>query len=632
MRPAAFLTASMGLIAPLLMVSGGASHAADDPPTAPTIVDGVTAPVFEYADAIRETVWVTAPDLDGDGAQERIATDIIRPRELDGTARIPVVMDASPYYLSLGRGNDAEFKSYDADGKPAKMPLFYDNYFVPRGYAFVAPDMAGTGRSTGCADQGGRSDIESIKVVIEWLNGNAVARNAAGEVVEATWSNGRTGMIGKSYDGTLANGVAATGVEGLETIVPISAISSWYDYNRYQNAVKSNNYPSSLSTTIAQRRTVPTNCVATNAFMNANDGDETGAYTDFWAERDYREGSFYDVSKVKASVFIMHGLQDNNVRMRNASTWWQDLGEAGVDRKMWLTRLGHVDPFDSDRDRWVDTLHRWFDHELMQVDNGILNEPAVDVEVAPDRWVQSDVWPSKGSRMMKLALRSDGTMRLGTKDDTTLSYVNSAGLSEANAVRIGASPNKLQFLTGTTRSEVRISGTPTVDLEVTQGRPVGQLSVQLVDYGAMDRVLTTNDGALTLTTESCWGASTAVDDACYRDVTRRVGPTELQVLARGWIRLDGEGTKNVTVELQANDVVVPAGHQLGLVISGNRSGVTAIDTSAQTYSVNLATSRLNLPIDGPMASFAPGQIKPEKTADLREGTLPLLDEFIVPQP
>ena len=29
-------------------------------------------------------------------------------------------------------------------------------------------------------------------------------------------------MIGKSYDGTLANGVAATGVEGLKTIVPVS--------------------------------------------------------------------------------------------------------------------------------------------------------------------------------------------------------------------------------------------------------------------------------------------------------------------------------------------------------------------------------------------------------------------------
>lgn len=628
MRPAAFLTASMGLVAPLLVVSGGGHAVADPSPI--TLVDGVTAPVYEYSDAIRETVWVTAPDLDGDGDEEHIATDIIRPRELDGTARVPVIMDASPYYLSLGRGNDSEFKTYDAQGNPAKMPLFYDNYFVPRGYAFVAPDMAGTGRSTGCADQGGRSDIESIKVVIEWLNGNAVARDAQGDIVEASWSNGRTGMIGKSYDGTLANGVAATGVEGLETIVPISAISSWYDYNRYQNAVKANNYPSSLSTTIAQRRTIPTNCSAQNAFMNANDGDETGAYTDFWAERDYREGSLYDVSKVSASVFIMHGLQDNNVKMRNASTWWEDLGDIGVDRKMWLTRLGHVDPFDSDRERWVHTLHRWFDHELMQVQNGILDEPAVDVEVAPDRWVQADAWPSEDARTQRLALRSDGTMRLGVKDDTTVSYVNAANLSETNAVRIGDNPNKLQFFTGVTRSEVRISGTPTVDLEVTQGRPVGQLSVQLVDYGTMDRVLTTSDGAQTLATESCWGQSTAVDDACYRDVQRRTGSTDLQILARGWIRLDGEGTQNVTVELQANDVVVPKGHQLGLVISGNRTGVTAIDTSSQTYSIKLATSRLNLPIEGPMASFAPGQIKPQKMTGLREGTLPELDEFMVP--
>ena len=39
-------------------------------------------------------------------------------------------------------------------------------------------------------------------------------------------------MIGRSYNGTLANGVAATGVEGLTTIVPIAAISLWYDYSR----------------------------------------------------------------------------------------------------------------------------------------------------------------------------------------------------------------------------------------------------------------------------------------------------------------------------------------------------------------------------------------------------------------
>ncbi|MEU5864380.1 CocE/NonD family hydrolase [Nonomuraea sp. NPDC047529] len=38
-------------------------------------------------------------------------------------------------------------------------------------------------------------------------------------------------MIGLSYDGTLAEAVAARG-EGLRTIVPEGAISSWYDYAR----------------------------------------------------------------------------------------------------------------------------------------------------------------------------------------------------------------------------------------------------------------------------------------------------------------------------------------------------------------------------------------------------------------
>jgi X-Pro dipeptidyl-peptidase len=615
------LAGSAAIAAPLALLASSPASAApgENPPI--NLVGGVTSPLYDYADAIRETVWVTAPDLDGDGMEERIATDIIRPRELDGTARVPVIMDASPYYLSSGRGNDVEFKSYDADGNPAKFPLFYDNYFVPRGYAFVAPDMAGTGRSTGCSDQGGRSDIESVKVVVEWLNGNAVGRNAAGEVVEASWSNGKTGMIGKSYDGTLANGVAASGVEGLETIVPISAISSWYDYNRYQNAVKSINYPSFLSNAIAQRRAIPTNCSARLDFMNTNDGDETGAYTQFWAERDYRDGTYYDVSQVTASVFIMHGLQDNNVRMRNVSTWWDALGRTGVNRKMLLTRLGHVDAFDSDRAEWVNTLHRWFDHELMAVDNGILEEPKVKVEIAPNRWAESKAWPINQARTMALRPYSNGTLRLGDNDPATVSYVNNAGLSETNAISLTPRPDKLQFLTGLLKSEVRISGTPTVDLDVTHSRNVGQLSVQLVDYGRMDRVLATGDGALTLTTESCWGESIAIDDACYRDVVRRIGSTELQILARGWIRLDGAGNHKVTVELQANDVVVPAGHQLGIVVSGNRSGVTNIDGSSQTYTVDLAGSQLNLPLRGVMNSFAPGQLNPKRTENLREGTL-----------
>ena len=35
---------------------------------------------------------------------------------------------------------------------------------------------------------------------------------------------------------------------------------------------------------------------------------------------------------------------------------------------------------------WVDTLHRWFDHYLYGVNNGIENEPPVTIEDEKDVW------------------------------------------------------------------------------------------------------------------------------------------------------------------------------------------------------------------------------------------------------
>ena len=130
--------------------------------TRPGIVlkDGVTQPAFGYADAIREHVWVDAPfDSDHDGVKDRISLDIMRPRATERGLKVPVVMDASPYYSTLGRGNESELKQdVDGDGLLDKWPLFYDNYFVPRGYAVVLLDMVGTNNSTGCPTTNGTPD------------------------------------------------------------------------------------------------------------------------------------------------------------------------------------------------------------------------------------------------------------------------------------------------------------------------------------------------------------------------------------------------------------------------------------------------------------------------------------------
>ena len=65
-------------------------------------------------------------------------------------------------------------------------------------------------------------------------------------------------MIGKSYDGTFANGVAATGVDGLTTIVPISAISDWYDYSRMGGIRENTHYPRSLDNSITAAQSAAT--------------------------------------------------------------------------------------------------------------------------------------------------------------------------------------------------------------------------------------------------------------------------------------------------------------------------------------------------------------------------------------
>lgn len=400
------------LIALTVVVAGVApAHAATQPSL--TVERGRTQPVFSYADAVREHVYVeSSVDSDSDGKPDRVRVDIIRPKESGPGLKVPVIIDESPYYDNSGRGNEAERKVYDAAGNVTKFPLYYDNYFVPRGYAVLNVDMIGTTRSDGCPDVGGQADVLGGKAVIDWLNGRATAYRPDGTPAVADWTTGKAAMIGKSYDGTLANAVAATGVRGLETIVPISAISSWYKYQRSNGVVYNYDYMSWLGDYVDSDPTAK--CAATWARLDAQDGDDTGNYNGFWAERDYIAGSLADASKVRASVFAVHTVNDLNVMPDNFSTWWKALADRNVPRKIWVGQYQHVDPFDFEgrRDLWVDTLHRWFDYWLLGVQNGIMREPRADVQSSLDRWTTQRDWPAPLALKIPFRPAADGSFGL----------------------------------------------------------------------------------------------------------------------------------------------------------------------------------------------------------------------------
>ncbi|MFF5428201.1 MULTISPECIES: Xaa-Pro dipeptidyl-peptidase [unclassified Streptomyces] len=592
-------------------------------------------PVHSYADAVRESVWVdTGLDGDGDGRADRVAVDIVRPREPAAAGRkVPVIMDASPYYACCGRGNESQKKTYDAEGRPVGLPLFYDNYFVPRGYAFAAVDLAGTNRSDGCDDVGGRSDVLSAKAVVDWLNGRArgYTSRTGGTPADATaWSTGNVGMIGKSWDGTVANGVAATGVEGLRTIVPIGAISSWYDYFHSQGAPLYDANPTWLSDYVnspaARER-----CGAVQKRIAAGtpySGDRTAA----WDERDHVR----DAAKVRASVFVVHGQQDLNVRANQFGQWWDALAAHGVERKIWLSQAGHVDPFDLRRADWVRTLHRWFDHYLLGLDNGIDREPMADIERAPDRWTTDRHWPPRGTSATTLRPATGpaggpGTLgRAPAAPGATAAFTDDPSLGELDwAARVDSrTPEKAGFVTRPLSRPLRVSGGSTVTVTATPSTSTAHLSAVLVDLGpdTIRDYAASGEGITTLPERTCWGASTPGDSACYKETRARTTDVAHTVISRGWADLgtwaDPRAGRpltpgrpyTLTLKLAATDHVVPAGHRLALIVAGTDEGPLDLPSTTPTVTLDLTRTWARVPLVGGPGAFTRATSRPAPAA------------------
>ncbi|MEU7134455.1 Xaa-Pro dipeptidyl-peptidase [Streptomyces sp. NPDC046261] len=614
------LPAALAALLAVLLAAPGAAHATPGGPRTP----GESRPVYSYDHAIRESVWVdTRLDGDGDGRTDRVAVDIIRPREAaEQGLKVPVIMDASPYYSCCGRGNESQKKTYDAQGNPLQFPLYYDNFFVPRGYAVVLVDLAGTNRSDGCVDVGGRSDIQSAKAVVDWLGGRAhgYASRTGRTKATAGWATGAVGMIGKSYDGTIANGVAATGVEGLKTIVPIGAISSWYDYYFAQGAALFGSGPDGLAHHV-ESPGARGRCQAVQRRL-VEGAPRNGDWTPLWSERDYVK----DAHKVRASVLAVHGMQDLNVRTQHFGPWWDALADHGVERKVWLSQAGHVDPFDFRRDAWVRTLHRWFDHYLLGYDNGIEREPMADVERAPDQWSTDRLWPPRTTRATTLRPAAGplpGVGTLGTEPaprGTTESFTDDPKLDESDwAAHIDrTTPAKAGFTTRPLTRDLRLSGSPTVRLTLTPSTASAHVTAVLVDLGpaAIRDYAAPGEGILTLAERTCWGSGTPADTGCFKRTGADVANVGHTVVSRGWADLGHAADLShggpltpgkpytVTLDLAATDHVVPAGHRLALIVAGTDAGLVEPASTTPHLTLDLRRTSASLPLVGGPAAFA----------------------------
>ncbi|GAA0923231.1 Xaa-Pro dipeptidyl-peptidase [Nonomuraea longicatena] len=612
------------LAAPLVLVAAlTAAPAAADPPEI-SIVGGATQPVFSRADAIKQTVFVevAGTDSDADGKPDRVAVDILRPKETEQGLRVPVIMEASPYYAG---GNDVPNHPVDVDENGTPLPSlraaqartagpfdsYYDNYFVPRGYAVALVENVGSGRATGCPTTGDPAETAGPKAAIDWLNGRAAGFDADGAPVRATWSTGSVGMIGTSYNGTLPNAVATTGVEGLKTIVPIAAISSWYDYYRANGGVLApGGYQGEDADVLARfvltRQNGQEACGALMDRIEAEQDRVTGDYNAFWDARNYLN----DVRKVKASVFVAHGLNDWNVKTKQAVQWWDALGKQGVERKIWLHQGTHRDPFSLRAREWLRQLHGWFDHWLHGIDNGVMSEPQADVEYAPGQWSTHASWPPPGTFTVPLRLGSGSRLGLLPRPSSRAESFTDQKSRRAEQL-IGtvpsADPNRLAYLTEELKADVRVAGTPTVSVRASFAKGSSPyLTALLVDFGTDTRPT----GALTPTGETwCYGQGVPGDTGCTSIRTHTVAETPYKIVTRGWLdarnRHRADRTQPLkpgkeytfTWDLQPQDHIFKKGHRIGLVLLSTDYDYTLRYPAGTEITVQPGRSALRLPVN-----------------------------------
>lgn len=346
--------------------------------------NGKSLATFNCHDVIREVVYVESRvDTDKDGLPDLVKVSIIRPRY---EGKIPAVMTASPYHQGTNdKASDKALYNMNVDLEvkephtiqvevpqlelvdpvgsaelvdEAEETLTHINssytlndYLLPRGYANLYVSGVGTKDSQGLMTNGNYQQIEAYKNVIDWLNGRcrAFTDHTRKRQVKADWSNGKVATTGISYLGTMSNGLATTGVDGLEVIIAEAGISSWYNYYRENGLVTSpGGYPGedfdSLAELTYSRNLLGGDYLHHNAAHQA-DLDRvkkeldraSGDYNQFWHDRNY----LLHADRVQAEVVFTHGSQDWNVKPLHVFNMFQAL-PASIKKHLFYHNGAHV--------------------------------------------------------------------------------------------------------------------------------------------------------------------------------------------------------------------------------------------------------------------------------------------------
>ena len=653
----------------------------------PLFVNGMAQPIFPFttgavekgysnedSDIIRYCVYVeTNYDTDGDGKLDLVKALVQVPRAAaKGDYKAATIYEARPYITGCtelygyeddlyNTGNfdikamyntpaarkpvgsattkEAAAAANSADWyywNPEEKMMDYEDldwydYYLVRGYAVVECGGLGTKGSEGYETCGTDLEIDAFKCVIEWLHGDRVAYTdkTSNISIAADWSNKKVGMTGRSYAGTTQFGLATTGVAGLETIVPVAGIASWYEYTNSQGISTDSEpaYSDALAGYCAGRKLDADDWNKIKADygnylqtiydiqrdLNGNYG-ETGGH---WNIRDYTVDTTQTgpigttgPSQIKCSALIVHGLNDYNVRTKEFQLMYNAFTKAGETVKLLLHQDGHLTPtypagnlvFDIGDSSYDEILNRWFSHYLYGVENGAEDMAAVTAQSSHDTnvWNTYDSWDTASSMIFKANADSETT--------TISSDYETFGVDAQNwqdKFTAGSTGGSVMY-TQTVEKDTTIKGTVAVNFSALakntddNGTPIEErdalmVSAMLVDIapeGETFPAFNTSGSYVPKTTLAEGGAWMGGGLPNYDLKELNASDVTYKIISRGWmnlcnpdagfdsrtadtrVALDGKTYHDYTIYLQSTVYEVEAGHTLALVIYAHEPGMT----------------------------------------------------------
>ena len=638
-------------LAPLLLLSLAAGHleaqasrrpAGPEPVSGigadgklgPVVRDGMMQPVREFADTsqiIRQSLWVeTNFDSDHDGKLDRVHVQVTRPGAAEAAGlKIPTLMLSSPY-IGPTNGNAPDWDVHQELGDPSpprptvefrafsdSMPLRAGpTQWVSRGFAAVAVENAGTGLSTGCPTVGDSIEDVTPKFAIDWLNGRAKGYTTLDgnvEVSATSWSSGKVGMTGTSYEGTMPLAAAVTGVDGLEAIIPISPNTSQYRYYRSYGLVRSpggylgEDVHALYDFVHSGRVRAACDKIWRDGIFDQADR-QSGDFNQFWADRDQTPL----VKNIHAAVLFAHGFNDWNVMPEHTLRMWDALKDINPSAKLYMSQGGHGAPPPQD------IQNKWWAHYLYGVDNGVDTLPRVMIvqstatapaivdstpggrrrvrRPTPDPTFFSD-YPLPGSRPVRVHLTAGGNgvggLTLAPSGDAAReSFTDDSRVTPTTMALAARSPNRLLYAFKALSDSIHLSGRTVVTLKLAADRPAVNLSVYLVTL-PYDSTRIGSAGEVGVVTRG-WA-----DPQNHESLT---GADDYTSMTKGTPLVPGE-FYTMTFPLQGDDQVILPGQQLGLMILSSDAGFTLLPKPGAELTVDLAGSSFTLPVVGGEAAL-----------------------------